>query len=160
MNMPECLECCLHYQPGKTVERTVKKKFSALHFSLNNCLSLCQRCVSFHVSTGQKNAEKGSDWSCVFLLVCWIESSKYHVSFRVSFMCRKWWKQAEKSDTFLTHVKIKKVVSELLTTFFVCPRLDSNQHAELPAPPPQGGASTNFATRANSKPHIKCILVL
>ncbi len=30
----------------------------------------------------------------------------------------------------------------------LCPRLDSNQHAVLPALPPQSSVSTNFTTRA------------
>ena len=30
----------------------------------------------------------------------------------------------------------------------LCPRLDSNQHAELPALPPQSSVSTNFTTWA------------
>lgn len=36
-------------------------------------------------------------------------------------MCRKWWKQALKSDTFLTHAKTKEVASQLLTTFIRAP---------------------------------------
>jgi hypothetical protein len=57
--------------------------------------------------------------------------------------------QKRKKETSFDFQKQKNPANRRFTGFNqMCPRLDSNQHAVLTALPPQGSASTNFATRA------------